>query len=170
MKIDSRQIEPRGGRASVRFLYLFSDEPKMPLLNKPITFWSSCQHWTYARASEASSRQIYGCGYPCCIESVFRVCVKGMAKGSHLRRIGWALSETKEDRSRCGENVCNRDNEMTILTCPRCDQPLERRHRHGFFQRYVLNLLGFYPWHCSDCQITYYRRARTMSEPTSSKK
>jgi hypothetical protein len=50
--------------------------------------------------------------------------------------------------------------EWSLLTCRRCQQPLERRHRHGLLEGYVLNLLGFYPWHCSGCQITYYRRAR----------
>lgn len=29
--------------------------------------------------------------------------------------------------------------------CRRCHQPPVRRHRHGFFARYVLNLLGFNP-------------------------
>lgn len=53
---------------------------------------------------------------------------------------------------------------MAMVICRRCGQLLERRHRLGFFQQYVLNLLGIYPWHCWDCQITYYRRARSTAK------
>jgi hypothetical protein len=53
-----------------------------------------------------------------------------------------------------------------MVTCSNCHQPLERRHRHGFLERYVLHPLGVYPWYCRDCRIIYYRRARPTGEQT----
>jgi transposase-like protein len=51
-----------------------------------------------------------------------------------------------------------------MVTCRRCDQPLERLHRHGFFERYVLNLVGVYPWRCRHCQITFYQETRNAAK------
>jgi len=51
-----------------------------------------------------------------------------------------------------------------MVICRRCALPLQRHHRHGFLQEYVLNLIGIYPWLCKDCQITYYRRVRNTAK------
>lgn len=48
--------------------------------------------------------------------------------------------------------------------CLRCGWPLERRAREGFLERDLLHHVGFYPWQCWDCQITYYRRSRNAAK------
>lgn|SRR5271166_2617585 len=51
-----------------------------------------------------------------------------------------------------------------MVTCRRCSLPLRRQYRHGYWLRYVLNLVGVYPWHCKDCQTTFYTPARNTAE------
>lgn len=52
------------------------------------------------------------------------------------------------------------------MRCPTCQSTrLERVERRGFMQKYLLSLLGLYPWRCLDCKSKrlFRHRARRRS-------
>jgi lysozyme len=43
-----------------------------------------------------------------------------------------------------------------ITNCTACKNPLCPRQRHGIFVGHLLLLMGFYPWECLNCGMSYY--------------
>jgi hypothetical protein len=49
------------------------------------------------------------------------------------------------------------------MNCKACRSSLSRRHRHGLVVRHLLSLIGFYPWECLNCGMSYYfHRRKTL--------
>ncbi len=43
-----------------------------------------------------------------------------------------------------------------------CRYKLVRRSRHGVLERYLLAWLGWYPWECPNCGLTFYIHRRKI--------
>ncbi|HEY3628107.1 MAG TPA: hypothetical protein VGL00_17595, partial [Terracidiphilus sp.] len=59
------------------------------------------------------------------------------------------------------------------LICPKCKRSAMRRvGRHGFLEKKIFPLFGFYPWECGSCRIVKLfknrgsRRTRTRRTET----
>jgi hypothetical protein len=51
------------------------------------------------------------------------------------------------------------------MNCRICNQPyLHRKRRRGFLQRFVYSLFGYYPWHCTSCNLVGMYRGRKDSD------
>jgi hypothetical protein len=46
------------------------------------------------------------------------------------------------------------------MNCGACRHSLCPRHRRGLFVCHILSLMGFYPWECLNCGMSYYFHQR----------
>lgn len=50
---------------------------------------------------------------------------------------------------------------MPQTACPKCEALQARRVKQdGFFQKFILQRLGFYPWECRFCKATFVLKNR----------
>ncbi len=50
---------------------------------------------------------------------------------------------------------------MSQTQCPKCEALQARRMKQeGFFQKVILQKLGFYPWQCRFCKATFVLKNR----------